>query len=286
MVYNSGKLCLCVYRNGHKDKEFVLYPNENVAEKIKKNLFVKVEVDKKTCYVNEPVVATYKLYSRLRSESRVVKRPSYNGFSVYDMIDPETGGMPGIEKINGKPYNVHIIRKSQLFPLQAGEFVLEPVEVENSVHFIKAPSEQDTYLEEIQDPDAETVEHTLIVGSNPLKITVKPLPPVQSAAFDGAVGNFSVEAALKDPIARAGESSTLIVKIRGKGNIPMINAPSVNWPQGFEAYDPTAKESVHPENAPLSGVKTFEYVFTTKDTGAAIIPAIKFFFFRSCIAGL
>ena len=170
--------------NVEADKEFVLYPNENVAEKIKKNLFVKVEVNKKVCYVNEPVIATYKLYSRLRSESRVVKRPSYNGFSVYDMIDPEANN-PTIETVNGKQYNVHIIRKSQLFPLQAGEFMLEPVEVENTVHFIKASSEQDTYLEEINDPFAETVQHTLTLGNDPVNITVKPLPAnYQPVTFD------------------------------------------------------------------------------------------------------
>lgn len=261
------------------DKEFVLYPNENVIEKIKKNLFVKVEVSKKSCFVNEPIVATYKLYSRLRSESRVVKRPSYNGFSLYDMVDPENDN-PTVETINGKSYNVHIIRKSQLFPLQAGTFTLEPVEVENTVHFIKATSEQDTYLEEIHDPFAETVDQTVTLGSQPVEITVKALPTAtQPAGFDGAVGKFSVEASLKEPITRAGEAATLLVKIKGKGNIPMINAPAINWPKDLEVYDPTAKEEVQPEIAPLAGTKTFEYVFTPKDTGKVVIPAIRFAFF-------
>ena len=71
------------------NREFYLRPGEDIIEKIKKNLFVKVEVSKHSCFVNEPIVATYKLYSRLRSESRVVKRPSYNGFSVYDMVEPD-----------------------------------------------------------------------------------------------------------------------------------------------------------------------------------------------------
>lgn len=261
------------------DKEFVLYPNENIVEKIKKNLFVKVEVSKKTCFVNEPIVATYKLYSRVRSESRVVKRPSYNGFSLYDMVDPETDN-PSVETINGKSYNVHIIRKSQLFPLQAGKFTLEPVEIENTVHFIKAASEQDTYLEEIHDPFAETVDQILTIGSEPVDITVKPLPAAnQPATYDGAVGNFSVEAFLKDPITKAGEAATLLVKIKGKGNIPMINAPVIKWPDDLEVYDPSAKEEVHPEIAPLAGTKTFEYLFTPKDTGKVVIPAIRFAFF-------
>lgn len=261
------------------DREFVIYPNESLAEKIQKNLFVKVEVSKKTCYVNEPVVATYKLYSRLRSESRVVKRPSYNGFSVYDMVDPD-GDNPSIETVNGKQYNVHIIRQSQLFPLQSGHFVLDPVEIENTVRFIKAPTEHDTYLEEYHDPSAETVHHTLTLSSDPVDIEVKPLPAMgQPVSFDGAVGNFTVNAVLKHPVIRAGESNSLAVEIKGKGNLPMINAPAVNWPGDVEAFDPSAKEVLHPEIAPLSGVKTFEYLFTPKDTGTVVIPPIKFSYF-------
>lgn len=261
------------------DREFVLYPNESVAEKIKKNLFVRVEVNKKECFVNEPVIATYKLYSRLRSESRVVKRPSYNGFSVYDMQDPEASS-PTVETFNGRQYNVHVIRKSQLFPLQAGEYTLDPVEVENTVRFIKAESEQDNYLEEIGDPYAETVSHTLTVASSVVTILVKQLPVVnQPGFFDGAVGKFSMAASLKTPIVKAGETANLIVQIKGNGNLPMINAPAVNWPSSVEAYDPTAKEEVHPEIAPLAGVKTFEYVFSPKDTGEVMIPAVRFAYF-------
>ena len=73
------------------DRDYVLKPGENVKDKIRKNLFVKVQVDRNTCYVGEPIVATYKLYSRLSSESRVTKRPYLNGFSVYDMVDPSSG---------------------------------------------------------------------------------------------------------------------------------------------------------------------------------------------------
>ena len=50
------------------DKDYILRPGENIVEKTKKNLFVKVQVDKNSCYVGEPIVATYKLYSRVRSE--------------------------------------------------------------------------------------------------------------------------------------------------------------------------------------------------------------------------
>lgn len=65
--------------------DYILRKGENPADKIKKNMLVRVEVDKNACYVGEPVVVTYKLYTRLKSESNMVKTPSFNGFSVLDM---------------------------------------------------------------------------------------------------------------------------------------------------------------------------------------------------------
>lgn len=118
------------------DREDIIKPGENVKEKIRKNLFVKVQVDRNSCFVGEPIVATYKLYSRVNAESRVTRRPSLNGFSVYDMVDPGTDAV-SMEKLNGKVFTVHTIRKTQLIPLQAGSIDLDPVEVENTVHFVK-----------------------------------------------------------------------------------------------------------------------------------------------------
>src|SRR6185437_16969534 len=83
------------------NREEVLRPGENVNDKIRKNLFVKVQVDRNTCYVGEPIVAAYKLYSRVNEEPRLTKRPSLNGFSVYDMIDPGADAV-SVEKLNGK----------------------------------------------------------------------------------------------------------------------------------------------------------------------------------------
>ncbi len=122
-------------------RDYVLKPGEDIDEKIQKNLFLKVQVDKNNCFVGEPVVATYKLYSRVRAESRVTKHPSLNGFSVYDMVDPGTD--PGsVEKLNVKPFIVRTNRKAQLVPLQPGTIDLDPAETENTVHFFKGDGQQ------------------------------------------------------------------------------------------------------------------------------------------------
>lgn len=271
------------------EREYILKPGENVKEKIRKNLFVKVQVDKNTCFVGEPIVATYKLYSRLSSESRVTKRPSLNGFSVYDMIDPASDPVL-VEKLNGKAYTVHIIRKTQLIPLQAGNIDLDPVEVENKVHFVKGGGRPESrhsggsirdLLEQMMDDNnlGPEVEENVTLDTKPVTITVKALPENKPANFNGAVGSFSIETSLAGKSVSAQDEETLHVVVKGKGNLPVITAPTVSWPSGFEAFEPTAKEDVNKTIAPMSGSKSFDYAFTPRTPGNYVIPAVSFSYF-------
>jgi hypothetical protein len=272
------------------DRDYVLKPGENVKDKIRRNLFVKVQVDRNTCYVGEPIVATYKLYSRLSSESRVTKRPYLNGFSVYDMVDPGSDPV-SVEKLNGKAYTVHIIRKTQLIPLQPGSIDLDPVEVENTVHFVKGggraePHHTGNAIRDLLDQltgeqeAGPEISENVTLDTKPLTITVKPLPDENKPAnYNGAVGSFSVEASLADKNVAAQDEATLHVVVKGKGNLPVIDAPTVDWPAGIEAFDPTAKEDVNKTVVPMSGTKSFDYVFTAKTPGHYTIPAVNFSWF-------
>jgi hypothetical protein len=269
------------------DKEYFLKNGENVAQKINKNLFVKVDVSKTHCYVGEPIVATYKLYSRLQSESRVIKHPSLNGFSVYDMIDPNND-MPSVETVNGKPFTVHVIRKAQLIPLQAGIVDLDPVEIENTVHFLKNVSNQnkqnssrdifDNLLDE--DVRAVPVEQNITLESKPVSISVKDLPQEHKPAdFNGAVGHFSVHAAIENKNISSKDADVLKLTVKGNGNLPVVNAPTIQWPAGVENYEPTTKENIDKTIAPLGGSKTFEYSFIPQQAGDYVIPPVQFAYF-------
>lgn len=271
------------------DRDYILRPGENAKEKVRKNLFLKVQVDKTSCYVGEPIVATYKLYSRLSSESRVTKRPSLNGFSVYDMVDPNSDAA-SVEKLNGKAFTVHVIRKTQLIPLQAGTIDLDPVEVENTVHFVKGGKQETRrsgnplkdLFDQLSDDNAmgPEVEENVTLDTKPVSITVKPLPEESKPAdYNGAVGSFTVRASLANKSIPAGEEATLDLIVKGKGNLPVITAPRVQWPAGTEGFDPTAKEDINKTTVPMSGSKTFSYIFTPDTPGHYTIPAISFPYF-------
>jgi hypothetical protein len=267
-------------------EEYLLRKGERAADKIKNNLLVKLDVNKTVCYVGEPIVATYKLCSRLKSESRVTRRPSLSQFSVYDMIQPDANNQL-IEKINGKPFNVHIIRKVQLYPLQDGSFDLDPVELDNTVRFIRTDgninkNSVQQLLDQFMDglTQGQLEEQHVVLSSKPLIITVKPIPLTgRPASFDGAVGKFSIKASLLQPVISANETAVLAVALKGDGNLPMINAPQVNWPQGTDGEEPSVKEDVDKTIAPITGTKLFYYSFTVKQAGKMVIPAVEFSYF-------
>jgi BatD DUF11 like domain len=264
-------------------EDYILRAGESIAGKIQNNLFAKVEVSKTSCYEGEPIVATYKLYSRLKSESKVTKRPTLNGFSVYDMIPPGSGDTR-VEKINGRLYNVHIIRKVQLYPLQPGTFELDAVELDNTVHFLrvasKANSMQQLLDEYSKGAEGKPEEQSVTLSSKPVTITVKALPTANKpVAFDGAVGNFTIRAFISPDIVVANEPANLQLEIKGEGNLPLINAPEINWPAGVEADEPQTNEMSDKSVCPITGSKQFDYPFRVKQAGSIAIPSLSWSYF-------
>ncbi len=119
----------------HQFDDYILKPGENVAEKTAKNLFIKLDLSKKSCYVGEPIVATYQLFTRLPSETTITDAPSFNGFSVNDL---DISSNSTLEKYKGRKYNVYTIRKVELYPLQAGNITLGSMAASNKVTFVKS----------------------------------------------------------------------------------------------------------------------------------------------------
>lgn len=265
--------------------DFILRKGENPADKIKRNMFVRLEVDKKSAYLGEPVVATYKLFTRLKSESNMVKNPSFNGFSVLDMQQPNDASYH-TEKFEGREYNVYTIRKVQLYPLLTGELDLGIAEIENNVQFIKAEylNQQGGLFEDFVNagipPEGVDIQKVTL-QSKPLTILVKPLPDAaKPSGFKGAVGNFNIETRVEKNNFSTDDDGKMAIIISGEGNLQMINAPEIAWPKGIEGFESKATDDLFKGTVPVSGRKIFEFPFTVSQAGNYILPAIEFSYFN------
>jgi hypothetical protein len=269
------------------NQDFVLRKGENVKKKIKENILLRLVVSKKSCFIGEPIEVTYKLYTRLKSDSKILHRPSFNGFSVYEMLDNETI-QGGEETYLGKVYNVYILRKVQLYPLRTGKLVLDTMSVENEVSFMEPGStanEEDIFelLDNLQNgvsTNRGIIKENLVIYSNEESIQVNPLPINQNPKFQGAVGDFRITANLERDMVHQNDIDKLIIKISGSGNFPMVFVPEVNWLENFNAFEPVTTETYNKNIIPLSGEKVFTIPFTVKKQGEFKIPPIKFYFFN------
>ncbi|MCO6496865.1 MAG: protein BatD [Chitinophagaceae bacterium] len=268
--------------------DYLLKPGEDAVEKIKKNIFIKMEADKSESYVGQPVVVSFKLYTRLRSETNITSAPSFNGFSVMDM---DVTGVPTETEINGKLFNCHTLRKVQIFPMQAGTFILTPIEFNNKVTFIKDDGKHNVttdpllqLLQEFSDdrlsPD-QLVTRSVELKSNELTLHVKPLPDKGvPPGFKGAVGKFSIETDLLKDQLTTDDAGTLQLTISGSGNLPLITAPEIKWQDGIDAFDAKIKENTDKNDVPVSGTKTFNIPFTISKAGDYQIPPVSFSWFN------
>lgn len=264
-------------------EDMVLKEGEDPKQKIGRNMFVKLETDKTSCYVGEPIVATYKLYTRLPSESNMTKNPSFNGFSVIDLQQPGNNEYYR-ERLNGKEYNVYTIRKAQLYPLQAGTLDLEIAEIENNIRFIKAAYAAKgigSGSSTMGLPPEALINQKIVLQSQPMSINVKALPDAgKPANFKGAVGEFGVEAMLAKKEFTTDDAGTLRIVISGQGNLQLVTAPEISWPAGMESFDAKTTDDLYKGTVPVSGRKTIDYPFTVAEPGTYTLPPVQFSFFN------
>lgn len=243
----------------------VLKANEDPQDFIRKNIFVKAIVSKSSCYVGEPVLVTYKLYTAIHTEARVTKQPTFTGCSVIDLMPDER---PQKETLNGKDYRVDIVRRVILIPLQESKLTLDNAAVESFVEIAPA-----------SDPN-NSKRFSSIISSNPVTLTVNALPAQKKpATFGGAVGQFEIKAEVNQGSIPVGESDNLIITISGTGDLQSINAPTVNWPANTEHFDVNRREHIDRTVYPMQGSIAFEMPFMGTAEGKQKLPSLEWSYF-------
>ncbi len=279
-------------QNANSPTGYYLGPDENAEDKIRQNLFLRMSTDKKSCYTGEPVLVTYKLYSRLESTTDIIKNPGFYGFTVHDMIGLQEQKL-STEWVNGKEFYVHIIRKLQLYPLQAGRFTIDPMEIKNRVKFssqiMNRKTQQRIAEGMLSGNDAENEEEeegtTTIenqMRTDPLVIEVKPLPEKNKPEdFNAAVGKFTLHTRLEQSTLARNEEGFLVVSIEGEGNFVQLSAPVIEWPAGIEGFEAVVSDSLDNLKMPLAGKRQFRYGFVSTEAGVFSLPVVRFSYFDS-----
>ena len=244
------------------------------------NVFLRAVVDRSRVYQGEQVTVTYKIYTRARIVNYAInKLPTMTGFWGEELPLPQQVNLSN-EMINGKQYQVGTLRKMALFPTQSGTLSINPMELTCQVQVQSRRRSNDIFDQFFNDPFFGAQTANVPLKSDPVKITVLPLPqnPVPES-FQGAVGKFSLTASLNKRRAKTNEPISLKAIITGSGNVKILEAPKLKLPTDFEQYDPKVKEDIDRTGSAISGTKTFEWLIVPRYPGDKKIPALVFSYF-------
>ena len=248
-------------------------PTGNIS---KDNLFVRLALDKTNVWKGEQILATVKLYISQNIPLNGfddVKLPTYEGFWTKEIEVPQQVNFTR-EVYNGKIYQVGILKKTILFPQQVGTIRISPFEITCLVR--QRVRQQQGFFDDFFD-NYRVVKAKVV--SDPIAVISKDLPN-QPANFSGAVGNFSFSGALDKSNVKSNEAVTLKLTVNGSGNLGLINAPKIDLPQDFEAYEPKTTDHTAASDKGLSGSVTFEYLFIPRYAGSFTIPPVEFVYFN------
>lgn len=249
-------------------------PTDN--QSIENNLFIQVTTDKKSVFVGQELVLTYKVFTRLNIVNNSINEmPDFTGFWAQDIESAQIGRLQQTT-INGVAYNVATIKQTVLIPQKSGDLKIEPLAMDMVVRLRdngRPRSIFDQFFGGFKD-----VNYT--IKSNALTIQVLPLPNnAKPKNFNGAVGNFSIAATINKDSVEANDAINFKITYTGNGNIKFIGEPELNFPPDFEVYDPKVSEKTNVTAAGINGSKSFEYLIIPRHEGNFDIPALQFSYF-------
>lgn len=238
--------------------------------------FVTAELDKKKAYVNEQVTLTVKFHTavNLLSNPQYVA-PKTDGFLPED-LPPERHNNA---VISGQQYYVSEI-KTALFPAHPGRLTVGSALVRCQ---IGEDVSVDPFAPDFFDrffSGGLTMARNVDLRSDPASVEALPLPAAgKPADFSGAVGRFTIAAAVDRPRAKVGEAISLTVTVAGTGNLKAVGDPSIPETPSLRRFETVSSLNLDKRNDVVNGSKVFKTVLVPRVSGDVAVPAIRFSYF-------
>ena len=239
-------------------------------------LQVVANVSKTTVYEQEALLVTYKLYSRYQGiQIESANFPEYDGFVKQEI--PQSGPLQlDIEQYRGKNYYTVTLLRQLLFPQKPGKLSVPSGSFGLLVTVPSQNNDPEDFFSGFFDSYQRVRKK---VTTKPFTVNVKPLPTPKPDDFTGAVGSFRLTSDGLHQSAKTGESVQIKLTLSGEGNLKLSTLPEVQWPEGFEVYDPQEEDDIQVTAGGASGWKSIEYFAIPRYEGTYTIPEVTYSYF-------
>jgi hypothetical protein len=217
------------------------------------DFYIEAVVDLPTPYQGQQLIYTFRFYQALQ----IYRKPQ---FEPPLLTEFDTMGLPVQEyniDVAGRTYLVTEIRTA-LFPKDSGNITIGPARLMLPGNIYEEPLE---------------------LYTDPIEIGVRSLPDNPPTGFDGAVGQYNIEAWFSPDVALVNQPATLYVAVSGIGNIGEL--PELVWPEidGWQAYNSLTSLTTAMEKNVMTGTRVYERVMVPAMIGEFVIPAVEFVYF-------
>lgn len=238
-----------------------------VVRKDEKNLFVTQHVSSNALFVNEQAVHTILFFRKVKTTNARLEKPELRKFKVEDL---------GIEReyekiISGTSYLVTELQYA-IFPVAHGTFEIPPVTISCDI----VARFNRSFL---PFPGSEKKER-ITITSMPLTIKVIPLPEYgKPAGTSGLVGLFSLSGTLNKNHVNVGDSLTLTVILKGKGNLYEPAVPAFPEITDCRIYRDRQRTKIDRTSKGISGIQTYKMAIIPIKSGLYAIDPVSVRFF-------
>ena len=239
-------------------------------------IFIRTIVTKTKVHEQEALLLSYKLYfagvdvAQFTNNSKI---PEFTGFLKQEFEIGEI--QTELEHYDGRNYQTATIYRTLLYPQHSGDIRIDPATFE-AVLRVQTRQQVRSIFDDFFGSYTNVTKQLTAPG---ITIHVQGLPTGKPAYFSGGVGQFSLNSSISSTELQTNEAVTIKLDIKGAGNMKLIKTPAIDWPEGFEAYDPKVTNNFKTTTAGVSGTKSIEYLAIPRASGDYVIPSIQYGYF-------
>ena len=255
-------------------------PEEPLPEKmnLEDRIYVTLNLDKPTAYVNELIPITVKLYVNQMNVSDI-QLPAFSqeGFSKIEFKEPKQYR----ETVGGLTYDVLEFR-TNLYATKSGDYKVGPARIKCNIvvkkritgamrddMFGNDQALRDSFFDDFL---ARYEKRPIELKSDEVHLIVSQLPSEgRPKDFSGAVGDYQFIFEASPAKVKTGDPVTVRMTINGTGNFNTVLSPKLEAIDDFKAYEPEVKTQ---ENS-----KTFTQVLIPQTEKITQIPKASFSYF-------